>query len=225
MLGKRTRSSFRSKGAKRGRHLSKTAKEDVKKIVRARQAYSLCHNGPIPGPSVVGVLAGPPTSILAFTATNQGLNEYNRRGDSIWIDQIKFRCYVNTVASNDAIRLTVLRQPRSGFPPSIINLNAVWQNNTSGAEGLVSAFQDDQPCQVLYDKVYTLGIAAGLQECRYIEFTLNYAKRPLRCVYQDNSPIGTTANTVLGDIELVATSNGVGTVTMRYTYDLKFHEK
>lgn len=195
-------------------------------MILRKTPKSVCHNGPTPVAPLTGFLTGSPTTISTFTDINQGLNEYNRRGDQIYIDKIKFRAYVNSNLSNDAVRLTVLRQPRSGFPPAPINLSAVWQNFFAGGAGVVSGFQDDQPCSVLFDKVYTLGNGgSGVPECRFIEFTLNFSKRPLKVVYLDGSATGTSFNTVMGDIELVATSVGLGNVFMISTYDVYFHEK
>lgn len=224
---KRARTASMAPDPEEDRGLSKAEKRDVKKMILQKVAKSRTHNGPVPttGPLTTGLLASAPTAILAFTNINQGNNEYNRRGDQIWIDKIIFRAYVYTTTSNDAVRFTVLRQPRSGFPPSTINLSAVWQNNAAGPTGVISAFQDDQPCQVLYDKVYTLGIAAGLQECRFVEIKLDYSKKPLRVVYQDGSATGTSFNTVMGDIELVCATVGSGTVDMTYGYEVVFHEK
>jgi len=214
-----------SRKSRKGKHLTKSQKVDVKKIVERRVAKSMIHNAPgAPGPAVTGLVANIPTSIIALSNTNQGLNEYNRRGDQIWIDKIKFRCYVTTSAANDALRLTVLRQPRSGFPPSVINASAIWQNYNPGVAGYVSGYQDDQPCQVLLDRRYVMGDAAGMLNGRYITFTLDYSKRPLRVVYQDGSVLGSLNNTVLGGIELFAGSIN-GTITLTYTYDVVFHEK
>jgi len=208
------------------KHLSKTEKQDVKQIILKNTPKQIMHNGAIPGPPVTGVVNPLPNAICSFSDTNSGLTEYQRRGDQIWIDKIRFRCYARTTASNDALRLTVLRQSKSGFPPLPILGTSVWQNWTAGPGGVVSAFQDDQPCTVLFDKVYTLGIAAGLQECRYIEFTLDYSKRPLKVVYLDNTAIGTANNTVMGDIELFGSSvSNPGAITLTYTFDVTFHEK
>lgn len=203
--------------------LSKAEKAEVKKIVLRNTPHGKAHNGPTAGPVISGPVNPLPTSIVALTAINAGQAEYQRRGDQIYIDKIRIKAYVVTTSSNDAFRMTLLRQPRSGFPPGPINLASVWQNFTAGLPAVVSAFQDDQPCQVLEDKTYTLGIAAGLQECRVIEWNLDYTKRPLRVTYLDNSAVGAPANTVMGDIELVMCCGFSCTVT--FAYDVTFHEK
>ena len=224
MLGKRKRSATSSRPSKKGRHLTKTEKTDVKKIVERKVAKSTLHNGPVPIPPITGVLASAPTALVAFSNTDAGLREYQRRGDQIYIDMIKFRCFVESTALNEVLRLTVLRQPRSGFPPQPINLSAVWQNYGTGTGGITSGFQDDQPCSILFDKRYVFGQSMS-PNGRYIEFTLNFSKRPLKVVYQDGSSNGTPFNTVLGEIELVAATKSAGLCTMTYTYDVVFHEK
>ena len=224
MLFKRKRSSTMSRPSKKARHLTKTEKVDVKKIIERKVAKSTLHNGPTPIPPITGLLASAPTAIAALSNTDAGLREYQRRGDQIWIDKIKVRAYLESTALNEAVRLTVLRQPRSGFPPQPINLSAIWQNYGTGTAGITSGFQDDQPCSVLFDKVYVFGQSMS-PNGRYVEFTLNFSKRPLKVVYQDGSSTGTPFNTVLGEIELVATTKSAGLCTMTYTYDVVFHEK
>lgn len=207
------------------RHLSAAERKEVKRIIDGKLARSICHNGPTAIAPVTGVLASAPTVIVAFTATNQGLGEDKRRGDQIYIDKIHFKAYLVTTAADDVVRLTVMRQAKSGFPPQPINPAVVWQNFGTAEAGILSTFQDDQPCTVLYDKRFLISTASGGKPYTVAEFTLDFSKRPLPCVYQDGTVTGTPFNTVIGDIELIAATRSAGLVTMTYVYDMTFHEK
>lgn len=218
--GKRTYAAKKDKTA-----LSKKEATAVKHMINAAAPKSRLHNGPAPGPPFSGLVPNTPTAIVAFSNINAGQAEYQRRGDEIWIDKIHFKAYLLAGSTADAVRFTFLRQAGSSFPvPTVINVGAVWQNNTPGAGGVISHFQDDQPCQILYDRVFTIGTAAGMQESRCVNIVLDYSKRPLKMVFWDGTPLGGATNCVMGDIELVVTS-AQGTCNMTYVYDTTFHEK
>jgi len=226
MTLKRKRSASTTEPRKKPRGLSEVAKDQVKAIVQRKQNKSMLHNGPLLGAlTLTGTVPSAPTIIQTLTEINAGNNELTRGGDQVYVDRIKMRLLLQATAINDAVRVTILRQPRSSMPvPTTISPVAVFQNAAGAGAGVVSAIQDDQPCQVLYDRVFTVGTAAGLQEIRYINIDLNYNKRPLPLEFLDGSAIGTSLNTVRGDIELCMCSV-TGNTSYRYAYDLMFHDK
>jgi len=208
------------------RRLTAAEKKEVKAMITKAAPKSTTHNSATSGvPPVTGVLASAPTPILAFTATQSGLGEWQRRGDQIYIDKINFRAYLSSTAATDHVRLLVVRQPRSGFPPLPVDPTAILQNAGAGVPAIISAIQDDQPCQILYDKVFQVGnnTVAGFSN-RTLEFTLDFSKSPKRCVYLDGTAIGGPATTVEGDIELIAATRSAGLTTMTYAYDVTFHD-
>jgi len=144
--------------------LSTKEAKAVKQIILAKAPKSRAHNGPSAGPAITGLVPTLPTPIISFSNINAGQAEYQRRGDQIFIDKISFKGYLWANSTHDAVRFTVLRQPRSGFPtPSTITPAQVWQNFSPAAVSVVSQFQDDQPADILYDQVFTIGTAAGMQ--------------------------------------------------------------
>lgn len=222
MLGKRKRSS-RSVPSKR-RKLSKPLRAEIVKVFNQKVAKSITHNGPVPGPIVSGAVANLPTVITDLSSTTQGTNEYNRRGDAIYIDRIRLKFLMSTTVSWEALRLTIVRQPRGSMPAPIpVQPANLWQNFVAGQPSIVSSFQDDQPYTVMKDKTFLLGIGAGMQEARLVTWDLKF-KKPLPVKYFDNTINGNATNTVVGDIQLIACST-TGAVNLSYGYDLWFHEK
>lgn len=209
------------------RRLTAAEKKEVKALINKAAPKSTTHNSATSGvPPVTGVLASAATPILAFTALQQGLSEHQRRGDQVYIDKIVFRAYLSSTAAADHVRFLVVRQPRSGFPPLPVDPTAILQNAGAGTPGIISSIQDDQPCQILYDKVVKVGnnTVSGFSSTVH-EFTLDYTKAPKRAVFLDGTAISGPATTVEGDIELICATHSAGATTMTYVYDVVFHEK
>lgn len=207
------------------RHLSSNEKREVKQLIAAAAPRSTAFNTSTgSGGMVTGALASPMTAVLAFTATTRGLAEFQRRGDQIWIHKIKFRCRVVTTATDEHIRFMVVRQPRSGFPPLPVDFNSLLKDNGAGAQGVMSFPNDDQPCEILLDKVIQLGLGTQWGESRIFEFELDWDKRPKKCVYLDNTTTSSPATTVEGDIELGVAARTT-TSSMTYTYSIEWSEK
>lgn len=209
------------------RRLTAAERKEVKLMIQKAAPKSITHNSAVAGVApVTGTLASAATSVLAFTATNAGLGENQRRGDQIWIDKIAFRGYVSSTAAMDHVRFLVVRAPRGANPPVAIDPTALLQNAGAGTPGIISSIQDDQPYTVLYDKVIKAGngTVTGFAT-NIIEFNLDFSKRPLRCVYFDNSATGGVSQTIEGDIELICATHSAGLATLTYAYDVTFHEK
>lgn len=206
--------------------LSKPAKEEVRQIVKQLKPKSVMHNGtPAGGPPTVGIVPPTMTNVLSFTTgITAGNTDSTRQGDQIYIDRIQLRGYLEALSSNDAVRIMVVRQVRTGVTPTALNPVTVMQNAGSGAGGIVSYIQDDQPNQILFDHTWTIGTAAGMQESRIIDIDLKHYKQPLPVVYLDNTSVGSIARTVIGDIGLFIQSvNGVAQFT--YNWNVVFHNK
>jgi len=207
--------------------LSKPAKEEVKKIILRREEKQTLHNGASTGQQILGNAVTPLVNfwqnVATLTNLNAGLTEYQRRGDQVRIKKISLRMYVNTTSSNELFRFCVVRQKATGMTPVPVNPNQIFQVPTPGIQGCISGIQDDQPCQILCDRTYTLGIAAGMQEGRFIKVDLvNKEGWPL--IFYDGVTSGLSINTVVGDIALLCNCSS-GTVDLFYQYQVTFTEK
>jgi len=206
--------------------LSKPAKAEVRDIVKQMKPKSVMHNGtPAGGAPVSGTVPPTMTSVLSFTSgITAGNTDSTRQGDQIYIDRLQLRGYLQAFATNDAVRIMVVRQVRTGVTPAPLNPVTVMQNAGAGAGGIVSYIQDDQPNQILFDHTWTIGTAAGMQESRIIDIDLKYYKQPLPVVYLDNTTVGSIARTVIGDIALFIQSVQ-GNAQFDYNYNVVFHNK
>lgn len=208
------------------RGLTKPAKAEVKKLILKSKPMQICHNGASPTAQTTGNAVTPLVNfwqnVQTLTEINSGNTEYNRTGDQIKIYKIELRMYVNTTASNDIFRFAVLRQKSSGMTPLAINPNPVFQVPSPGVQGCITPIQDDTSVQVLTDRTYTLGIAAGMQEGRFIKLTLRN-KRGWTVKYNDGTTAGTSLVTQEGDIALLATCLS-GAVDLYYQYNIHFSE-
>lgn len=209
------------------RRLTTAERRQVKQLINAAAPKSVLHNSATSGtPPVTGALNQAITSLLAFTAIKQGLSEDQRRGDQVWIRKIHFKCYLTSTAIEDQVRIIVARAPHVSGAPLPIDFTQLLQNAGAGIPGIISSYQDDQPYEVLYDKVFTVGNQTSVWGVRMVEFTLDFTKRPKKAVFLDGTAISGPSTTVMGDIELAAATRGVtGTSTMTYVYDVEFSEK
>lgn len=209
------------------RRLSTAERRQVKQLINAAAPKSTLHNSATSGTApVTGALNQAITSILAFTAIKQGLSEDQRRGDQVWIRKIHFKCYLTSTAIQDQVRIIVARAPHVSGSPLPIDFTQLLQNAGAGIPGIISTYQDDQPYQVLHDKVYQVGNQTSVWGAKEVDFTLDFSKRPLKAVFLDGTAISGPSTTVMGDIELAAATRGVtGTTTMTYVYDVEFTEK
>lgn len=221
------RRSFRKRRVPATRKVSKTVKQAVKTIVNRMKPKQICHNGPSAANQILGTTVAPVANfwqnIRTLTEINSGNAEFNKTGDQIYIHGINLNMYVSTTASNDMFRCAIIRQKSSGTTPAPVNPNVCYQVVTPGFHGCISPTQDDKNYSILFDKAWTLGIAAGLQESRWIKVYLKF-KNPLPVVYFDNTAAPTSVTTLLGDIALCVTS-GTGSVDLYYQYSIQFSEK
>jgi hypothetical protein len=208
------------------RRLTSAEKKEVKQLIAKAAPKSIVHNSATSGvPPVTGVLASAITSILAFTATKQGLAEDQRRGDQIWIHKIHFKCFLTSTSIEDTVRIMVARSPAISGTPLPIDWTNILQNAGAGTPGVISTIQDDQPYQILYDHRHICGNKSANWGSKVVEFTLDFSKRPLKCIYVDNTATSSPATTIMGNIELAAATQSAATTTMTYVYDVEFSEK
>lgn len=208
------------------RRLSKAEKAEVKQMILKATPKSVTHNGPVAGTGpVAGVLASALTPILSFSRIDAGLGENQRRGDQIWIDKIHFSCYLTSTSVQDYVRFTVVRQSKSGFPPTAVIPADIFQTAGAGAPGIISSFQDDQPCEILYDKLVQVGNNTSIWGPKVHSFTLDFSKRPKKVVFTDNTAAPSVLDIVEGDITLICGTRSAATTSMTYVYDVTSHEK
>lgn len=208
------------------RHLSTVQKRDVKSLIAESRPRSVANNSSTgTGGAVTGALASAMTPVLAFTATTKGNEEYQRRGDQIWMHKIKFRCRVVTTATDEYVRFLVVRQVRGGMPPLPVDPGAILVNSGAGMASILSNIASANPTEILLDKTIQFGLGTQYGESRIFEFTLDWDKRPKRVEYLDGTAVSSPATTAVGDIELLCATRGSGTVTMSYVYQLDFSEK
>lgn len=208
------------------RRLTNAEKREVKQLIQAAAPKSVTHNSANSGiPPVTGTLSSAITSIIAFTNTNQGLAENQRRGDQIWIRRIHFKCRLfDSTSIQNTVRLMIARAPSTSGASLPIDWTQILQNAGAGTPGVISNIQDDQPYQILWDKTYTCGDKSSVWGDKYVEIELDFRKRPLKCVYADGTTLGNPANILMGNIELAAATQQ-STASMTYAYDVEFSEK
>jgi len=207
--------------------VSKGTKDVVKNIIERMKPKNVIHNGFTPAAQLLGNQVVPVANfwqnIQSLTDIPQGNSEYQRSGDQCYVHRLRLRMYMNTLASNDAIRIAIMRQKSTGQTPAPINPNLSYQVVTPGIQGVISAVQDDKNVSILFDKIYTLGIAAGLQECRFVNVDLKF-KNPLPLVFYDGTVSPTVLTTAVGNMALCITSVS-GNASLYYQWDLTYSEK